>query len=458
MNMKKIAHLFLICAATLLLPASCDDNRYGDPPQPSIPVITSATIEPATFTYGDSVTITAAVSDPEIPLSTLDVHLVVNNRTVPVTTLDLRTGETSANVSAKIFIPLVDNMPDNAPVNFVLTLANVRNQTVTGELTGFTGKRPYFSQLYLVTDNSEVYPLTSQADSKDSYSVRDVVISRSFTYRIAQKVAAGNKIDYSGLVWGDVNGKIQLIGESGGSIFAFSAGNDITASFTFDNYRFEASQTGAPYATPNFMLDDFAETTIDGEEFYTLSVSLTKNQEYNVYNDLASASLVYNVDFFDRINPNKVKFLGETGSYTLYYNKTSQYVVLLPATTPAYPDYILITGAGIGYPSKIAKEHAGWGFGNVRNFLLARKISTDVYQITMFIHTKDDSWVGFKPYETTGWGGEKKYSDFTYTGLPVLDGSAGSNIFPAATMEEGVYRLTIDWSANTINVASFTLP
>jgi hypothetical protein len=445
--------------ATLFLLASCDDNRYGDPPQASIPVITSAAIEPATFTYGDSVTITAAVSDPEIPLSALTVNLMVDNRTVPVTALDLRTGETSADVSAKIFIPLVENMPDNAPVSFVLTLANIRTGKATRELTGFTGNRPYFTQLYLVIDNGGVYPLTPQAGNRDNYAVTDVVLSRSFTYRIAQKITAGNQIDYSGLVWGDSNGKIQLIGETGGSLFAF-ANSDITTAFTFDNYRFEASQTGAAYATPNFMLDDFTETTIDGEEFYTRQVALTKNQEYNVYNDLASQILVYNMDFFDRINPNKVKFLGETGDYTLYYNKTSQYVALLPETSPAYPDYILVTGGGIGYPSKIAKEHAWWGFGDVRNFLLTRKISADVYQVTMFILSPSDQygWIGFKPYENTSWGGEKKYDAFTYTGLPILEGTPGSNIFPKVGIEEGIYRLTIDWSANTINVASVDLP
>ncbi|MDR2362765.1 MAG: DUF5016 domain-containing protein [Prevotellaceae bacterium] len=457
--MKKTATIFLISMAALLLPASCDDNRYGDPPQPSVPVITSATIEPATFTYGDSVTITAAVSDPEIPLSTLAVNLVVDNRTVPVTTLDLRTGETGANVSAKIFVPLVDNMPDNAPASFVLTLTNTRNGAATRELTGFTGKRPYFTQLYLVTDAGEIYPLTPQSANRDNYTVTDVVISRSFTYRIAQKITAGNQIDYSGLVWGDNNGKIQLVDETGGSLFAFG-GSDVITSFTFDNYRFTASQVGAAYATPNFMLDDFTETAIDGEEFYTWATTLTKNEEYNVYNDLASQTLVYNMDFFERINPNKVKFLGETGNYTLYYNKTSQYMALLPETSPAYPDYILITGGGIGYPSKIAKEHVWWGFGNVRNFLLTRRISANVYQVTMFILSPGDQygWISFKPYETTGWGGEKTYDKFTYSGLDILEGTAGSNIFPKVGIEEGIYRLTIDWSANSINVASVTLP
>ncbi|MDR0694259.1 MAG: DUF5016 domain-containing protein [Prevotellaceae bacterium] len=471
--MKKITNIFLISMAALLLSVSCDDNRYGDPPQPSVPVITSATIEPASFTYGDSVTITAAVSDPEITLSTLAVSLVLDNKTVPVTTLDLRTGETSANVSTKIFIPLVDNMPDNAPISFVLTLANTRNGTDTRELTGFTGNRPYFTQLYLVIDNGGVYPLTPQAGNRDNYAVTDVVLSRSFTYRIAQKITAGNQIDYSGLVWGDSNGKIQLIGETGGSLFAF-ANSDIATAFTFDNYRFEASQTGAAYATPNFMLDDFTETAINNEEFYTFATTLTKNQEYHVYNDLASRTVVYNVDFFERINANKVKFLGETGEYTLYYNPVRKHVIIGVAS-PSHPDYLLACGYGLGYPVKITTEElkavypsrnivtTDWGFGNVQQFILLRKISENVYQATVSMPGAHDHYAGFGIYDNSGWANQQNASQYIITGEPVFPALTGNNFdIPNGDGDPVIpsdnYRLTINIAAKTLNVSKVTLP
>ncbi|MDR2801704.1 MAG: DUF5016 domain-containing protein [Prevotellaceae bacterium] len=469
--MKKTTNIFLISAA--LLSASCDDNRYGDPPQPSVPVITSAAIEPATFTYGDSVLLTAAVSDPEIALSTLAISLVVDNKTVPVTTLDLRTGETSAIVSAKIFIPLVDNMPDNAPINFVLTLANTRTGTATRELTGLTGKRPYFTQLYLVTDNGDVHTLAPQAGNRDTYAVTGVVISRSFTYRIAQKITADNQIDYSGLAWGDNNGKIQLVNETGNSIFAFATGSNITTSFTFDNYRFVASQTGAAYATPNFMLDSFSETTIDGEEFYTLAVSLTKNQEYNVYNELASTNLVYNIDFFDRIDPNKVKFLGETGNYTLYYNPVRKNVIIGVAS-PAYPDYLLACGFGLGYPVKITTAElqatyssknittTSWGFSHVLQYILFRKTGNDVYQATVFMPGAHDHYAGFGIYDNNGWANSKNAAAYTITGENVftitgsnfdIPNGDGDTVIPSDT-----YRLTINLAAQTMHVEKFALP
>jgi hypothetical protein len=456
-TMRTVNKILILCSFSIFFLASCEKDENIATPL-SIPVIETANISPSTFTFGDSLTITAKVSDAVKLLSTLDVQAIINGRTVNIQKIMLEGN--SADVNQKIFVPLIDNVADNTEVKFQLKLTNNRNGSSLKELTGFTGNRPYFSKLYMVITNGETYELTSKASARDNYEAVDIVANRSFSYKIAQKITAGNQIDYSGLVWGEADGKIQLVDETGGDIFAFKSGVDIITSVAFDNYHFTASFSGGSYLTPNFMLDDFTETSIDGEEFYTMETTLTKNQEYNVYNDLASKTVVYNLDFFERINANKVKFLGETGNYTLYYNKTRQHVVLLPETSPAYPDYILITGSGIGYPSKVAKEHAGWGFGNVRNFLLPRKISTDVYQVTIFIRSPSDQygWIGFKPYENTGWGGEKTYDAFTYTGLDILEGTAGSNIFPKVGIEEGIYRLTINWNVNNIHVESVNLP
>ncbi|MDR0754881.1 MAG: DUF5016 domain-containing protein [Prevotellaceae bacterium] len=456
--MKTVNKILILCMFSIFFLASCEkDENIGAPP--SIPVIESANITPSVFTFGDSVTVTAKMSDAVKLLSTLDIQAIINGRTVSIQKILLEGN--SAEVNQKIFVPLIDNVTDNTEVKFQLKLTNNKNGSSSKELTGFTGNRPYFSKLYIVINSGDdIYTLTPQASNSDNYEANGIDINKYFSYKIAQKITADNQIDYSGLVWGQTDGKVQLVDETGGDIFAFKSDVEILSSFVFDNYHFTSSFGGGSYKTPNFMIDDFTATEIDGEEFYTLETTLTENQEYYVYGELASRTVVYNMDFFERINSYKIKFLGETGNYTLYYNKTREHVVLLPETPPAYPDYILITGSGIGYPSKKAKEHAGWNFGNVRNFLLTRKISTDVYQVTMFILSPSDQygWIGFKPYENTGWGGEKTYDVFTYTGLSILEGTAGSNIFPKIGIEEGIYRLTIDWNANNIHVESVTLP
>ncbi|MDR1983494.1 MAG: hypothetical protein LBQ28_01520 [Prevotellaceae bacterium] len=455
--MRTINKILSLCAFSILFFASCEKDEDNNPITSSIPVIEEASITPTTFTFGDSVTITATVSDAIKTLSSLDVQTIVNGRVIPLQKILL--DGNSAVINEKIFVPLVNNIADNTSVTFVLKLTNNKNVSSTKELSGFTGKRPHFSQLHLVVENGEIYTLVPQVSNNDNYEALDVVISKSFAYRVAQKITANNEIDYSGLVWGDIGGKIQLIDETGNSIFGFAENSDYTSSVIFDSYNFKTSLSGDAYETPNFLLEYFTETNISGEEFYTLETTLTKGVEYFVYGELVSNNIVYNLDFFERINPNKIKFLGETGDYTLYYNKTRQHVVLLPDVSPVYPDYLVITGGGLGYPSKIAKEHTWWGFGNVRDFILTRQISPNVYQATMYIHEKDDGWVGFRTYEDTNWGGFKTYSDYTYTGLPLEgDPTPGEgNILPSAEMGEGIFRITINYNTFNINVERVTL-
>jgi hypothetical protein len=456
--------------AALLLPA-CEKDRYGDPPQTSVPAITSAVITPAEFTYGDRVTLTAVVADPETPLSALEVSLVLGDRIVPVTTIDLRTGETGANVSTEILVPLVNEMPDNAPVKFLLRAVNIRNGATASELTGFTGRRPYFSQLYLVVENGGVYPLAPAASERDRYAVADAMLTRSFTYRIAQKITADNQIDYSGLVWGDRAGKIQLVGEDGSGIFAFAGGADYTSSFVFDNYQFTATVSGSVYATPNLMLDNFdGQVTIDGETFYRKAIALSTNDEYSIYNELAAADVVFNLDFFERTG-NKVKFLGESGSYTLYYNPVRKNVIV-GVNNPSYPDYLLACGFGLGYPTHVTsaaigavysdkvRTHTSWGFGHILQYVLFRRVSSNVYQGTVYMPGDHDHYAGFGLYENSSWANQKRKDQFTFTGEAIISGEGNWDIPNGDTdpvIPSDNFRITIDLNTNTVNIVKFQL-
>jgi hypothetical protein len=367
-------------------------------------------------------------------------------------------------------------MPDNVPVNFALKLTNTRNSAATHELTGFTGKRPYFSQLYLVTDEGGVYPLTPQAGNRDNYEAANIVLSRVFNYKIAQKITAGNQIDYSGLAWGEAKGKIQLIDETGSSIFAFS-GNDITTAFTFDNYRFTTSLSGSAYSSPNLMLENFeGPVTINSEEFYKLSVALEQNQEFAVYNELASTKVVFNVDFFDRINANKVKFLGETGNYTLYYNPVRKHVIV-ETPTPGTAGYKLACGYGMGYPTKITRDElravysaknlvtTGWGFGHIQQYVLFRRIAGNVYQATVYMPGEHDHYASIGIYDNKSWGNPQLAIDYTITGENIFTITSNNFNIPNGfsdpqypAIESDTYRMTINIADKTMHVEKYALP
>ncbi|GHV56544.1 hypothetical protein FACS1894182_03330 [Bacteroidia bacterium] len=451
--MKTIYKFLGIALLSVCFFSSCEkDDAYSI----STPVIESAAVNPATFSFGDEVTLAAQLSDKDTRLSGLTVTMIAGERTIGQQVIPL--SGTSEEVNTSLFIPLVDNQADGATVKIVLTLRNVLKGEAIREITGLTGKRSYYNQLYLVTDDGKVVTLAPQSGNKDKYEASGMELNRSFNYKIAQKLTADNQIDYSSLVWGNVNGKIALIDDKGESLFAFAPESDYTKNFTFDNYAFNVTLSGAKLGPNDLILNDFNDTTFDGELFRFLTRSLTKGQELTLFGDLADDIVVYNPDFFERLARNKVKFLGETGEYTLYYNTYRRHVIA-GVSNPAYPNYLLMTGIGLGYPTKVSgidKEHTSWGFGNVRNFILFRKTADNVYQATMFI--KDASWAGFKPYETTGWGGEKQYKTFTYTGEKVFESSDGNDWHSAATVDANAfYRITINWAGNTVNVEKITL-
>jgi hypothetical protein len=455
--MKTIYKTLSLCSSLLLLFASCEKEDYGTFSL-STPVIESLAVTPLTFTCGDTLNLTATVSDPEVSISSLTVSITANNRLIATQAIPV----TGSEVNAPVFVPLVDNLPDNADVKISLTATNLTKGVTSNEVSGLTAKRPYYEHLYLVTDDGDVYTLTPQAGNKDKYEASELTLRRSFRYRIAQKITADKQIDFSGFVWGDKNGTIQLVDENGDYLFAFSSGSDYTTSIVFDNYAFKIALEGNNYQANDLLLDNFEEVvTIDGETFNKTTRTLEKNQEITVFHELASMDVVFNLDFFERISVNKVKFLGETGDYTLYYNQTRKNVTV-DVNNPSYPDYLLITGGGLGYPSKVEgidKEHTWWGFDNIRQFILLRKVSDTIFQGTIFIHAKDDGWVGFKPYENTGWGGEKRFDAFTFTGENVLESSDGDNWHPTADIDtDAFYRLTINWGANTVNVQKVILP
>jgi hypothetical protein len=200
--------------------------------------------------------------------------------------------------------------------------------------------------------------------------------------------------------------------------------------------------------------------SIDGEKFSTLEKHLDKDSLYTLVGSFEDADVLFNVDFFERVSSGKVKFLGEDGDYTLYYNKDRRHIIL-GVNGPSHPAYLVMTGLGLGYPSRVdgMNEHTGWGFGNVRQYILCRKTGDNVYQATVYITNAD--WAAFKIYQNTSWGGEKGQNSFTsITGVSFEQAGTGNlkDLKPPTGMTPGIYRMTIDWGNNTLDTQPFTLP
>lgn len=445
-----------LCAGALLF-TSCEDEDSRTVFPHSTPVIETASINPSTFAYGDSVTITAKVSDPKTPLSTLEMKMVVND--VLVAQQTIRTAGNSAEVSSKFKVTYTSELPEDANIEVMLTLINVEGDKTTGSITGVTGKRTYYNTLYLVLDSGEVYPLTPQGTKSDIYKSADVMIkANSIRYRIAQKITSDNQIDFTVHVWGNKGGTIQLVDETGDYITTTSTDVDYITSIVFDNYMFETTLNGSTLNPNDLVLDNFGDVTASNEAFKKLSRSFEKNQEVNLFDDLTSTDIVYDLNYFERTADDKVKFIGDAGSYDLYYSQTRKVMIVDPSDR-AYPNVLLAAGEGLGYPSKVKPEaHTSWDFNAPLQAIVFRKVSADVYQAVVYF---DATKANFKPFENRDWANEKKSSDFTMPSIIARDidlGKNDGNWYAAEGAASGNYRITINLATKVVTAESVTLP
>lgn len=443
-----------LCACTLLTSCEEEDTRKVFPH--STPVIESAAINPSTFTYGDSVTITAKVSDPVTPLSTLEMKMIVND--VLVAQQTIRTAGNSTEVSSKFKVAYTSELPDNADVEVILTLINTEGDETAGSIQGVKGLRTYYDKLYLVLDDGQVFPITPDAADPDKYSSSEIMIkANSLRYRIAEKIDSENQIDFTGRVWGYSNNMIQLVDESGDYITTTTSADYITE-IIFDNYMFTTTLSGGNYNPNDLVIDNFGEVTASGEAFMKLSRSFEKNQEVNLFDELASTDIVYDLNYFERTTDDKVKFIGDAGSYDLYYSETRKVVIVDPSDRE-YPNVLLAAGEGLGYPSKVKPEaHTAWDFNAPLQAIIFRKVATDTYQAVVYF---DASKANFKPFENRGWGNEKKSSDYTMPSIIARDidlGKNDGNWYAAEGAVSGNYKITINLATKVVTAESVTLP
>lgn len=453
--MKRInINILLGLLATFML-VSCEEKDERVVYPHSTPVIESATINPTSFVYGDSVTITAKVSDAITPLSTLEMRMVVNDKVVA--TQKLRTKGNNAEVSAKFQVAYISELTNNADVEVTLNLINVEGDVTTTSITGIKGYRTYYKNLYLVLDNGKVITLTPKGDKSDEYESPEVDLKNNIRYKIAEKITDKDQIDFSGHVWGLKDGTIQIVDEGGDYIKTAEPMKKSTTGIIFNTYTFGTSLLGEDLVNiSSLSLDVFMDSEISGEAFKEGSFYIEKNKEITLTGDLKDA--VFNLDYFERVSADKVKFLGETGPWVLDYSPARKYV-LVQDLDSNYPNVLLACGEGLGYPSKTKIEATtGWGFDQIKQFILFRKVADNTYQATVYF---DAAKANFKFFENKGWGNEKKSDDYALPEILInstVKGAKDGNWYPAPAAKSGNYTITINLATKVVTAVAVTLP
>ncbi len=122
----------------------CEKDEHMVTYPESYPVFDQAEVAESDITYGDSITVSVAVSDKGTPLSTLELQVVVNNELIA--SESIRTKGNSAEVNRRYGVPFVANRPDNAPVKVYLSSINVDGYT-TDTILNTTAMRPEIKEL-----------------------------------------------------------------------------------------------------------------------------------------------------------------------------------------------------------------------------------------------------------------------------------------------------------------------
>jgi hypothetical protein len=435
--MKNIKILVILCMVALGFNACKDDDEAE---RKSTPVIEQSSLSPETITYGDSVTLSAVVSDAVTPLSTLEVQMILNDELL--SSASIRTKGNNATVNKKFKVPFTAGVVDGAALESNLTLINVDGYEAKITHSNVIVKRPVFEKLYLVLEDGTIKEMSPTAD-KDIFEVAYSSTASSFKVKIAQKVANGG-IDYSGFVWANGDNALAL----GNELSSFYELSDplikLTEKFIFNAKTFGMSIEGS--ADAPIQINGVTLTPKDNK--LTGSVAFTKDQTVTV-SGIANPATTLNPDFFE-VNGSTVKFVGPSGTYDLIYYATVPYLYV-EQPTAVYPDALWICGVGMGRPFEPYVKTTSWNWNNPVDYVFCRKVSDGVFQSTVYLkHETGKEWtdeVSYKYFGKKGWEGELDAHNFTLpTGFIAKN---DKNWGGTADLVPGVYKLTIDMNANT---------
>lgn len=432
MNYIKSAAILTLAALSF---SACEKDK--ETTRQSTPVIEQSALSPQTVTYGDSIMLSATVSDKVTPLSTLEVQLILNDELL--SKASIRTKGNSTTVSRKFFIPFTANSVDNAPVESNLTLINVDGYEAKTTISNIVAKRPVFSKLYLVFQDGSVKEMTPTTSDKDIFEVAFVSTEKSFKVKVASKIA-NSSIDYSGFVWANVDNSLN-IGNELSSFYEFADPQiKLTSKFIFNAKTFQLSVEGSTEAPIQV---NGVTLTAASSNVLSADVTFTQNQTVTV-TGIDNLATTLNPDFFE-VNGSTVKFLGLSGTYKLQLYKDVSFLYV-EQPSAVYPDAMWICGVGIGRPFAPYVKTTSWNWNNPPDYVFCRKVSDDVFQCTVYLkHETGKQWsdeVSYKYFNQRGWGGEQDAHNFT---LPTGFVAKSDNNWGGTTdLDEGVYRLTLD--------------
>ncbi|MCL1944015.1 MAG: hypothetical protein FWF54_10780 [Candidatus Azobacteroides sp.] len=453
--MKKdiIKTAFFFFTASCFWACSEDELRTRFPE--SVPVIESADLssgneaDPSAIVFGDSVLVTAALSDPKTPLSTLEVEIVVNDNLIE--RQQIRTQGYNCIIARKFKVPLVAFADDNMDVEAYLTLTNVEGNTVTQTIKNKVhADRPGFpNRMYMVMQDGTIYNLSKKLGSQIEFqSSRMNLSGNNIKFKLAEKITGNNEIDYSGIVWGNVNGALAVCAEEDG-FYEYTDPLILTMrQFLFNVYSFDFEIDAERLAPVTINGRQMGVETMDGNTYLSSLIAFTLDQELE-FSGIADLQNTLNPDFFACTSGNNARFLGLPGTYKLLYNNAEGFMYV-EQTDALYPDALWLDGTGLGFPGAPYKTTTSWNWNKPEDYVFCRKISDGIFQATFYAESFD-----MKFFHQRMWGGEENSEMYTLTPASLIktgvdnQGQPNGNWVAGADVIPGVYRVIININDHT---------
>jgi hypothetical protein len=457
--MKKSVKIFLYTWAALYLVACEKDEHLVTYPK-SMPVFEQAKVAESSIVYGDSITVTVAISDKVTPLSTLGVQIVLNN--VVLTAETIRTKGNSSEVHRRYGIPFVANCPDNIPVKVYLSSINVDGYSTDTILSSTIARRPEIKELWIVPSTGKTYKLSLVDSVNLIYTGNGLTYGNSVSYYLATKVDKFNKVDWSGLVFGKVGDGVGLIGPGGDMLTSTDATLVGISEFTFNALSF-TSQVGGKLLEPVLTLNinaDLSPMVMAAKNFLGGNIYFGEGVEVT-FTGLTDLQKSLPPDYFQITGANTAKFLGKTAIYKAYYFIEGDYMYVEPQPDVIYPDALWICGTGFGRPSPPYGVTSSWNWNSPFDYAPCRLVADGVYQVTIYGNNTDGGsgygTLDFKFFFKRGWwdaAHEINASQYTLTApfFGRTDTGNTGNVNAGTTPTEGVFRITLDMNAKTITL------
>lgn len=475
--MKNIFKTTIFGLITLLL-ASCQEEELRTHFPTSMPKFDNAVVAENAIVYGDSISLSVGVSDPRTPLSTLEVKIVVGDEIVLAE--KVRTKGNSATYSQKYKIPFVAHMPEGAEVEVHLSSINVEGTHRDTVLLNTIASRPVIPSVYLVTPTSTVEMKLTDA-ANHIYVADGLTFENEIKFRLATKLNKFKKIDWvnpDNLVFGYINGGVGLVDVTVNGTVVTVAGDMITLSnptlvgfkkITLDLFNFTVKGEGdklTPATSLNISnMATIQMTSVDHmnvatkEDWKSIKMYLGKDTEMTI-SGLTDVGNSMDPTFFEVTGVDKVKFLGETGVYMVYYHPRLNYV-FVEQPDAVYPNALWLVGVGMGPARTPAVKTSSWNWNSPLEYKFCRKVSEGVFEAVFYASHEIDPTVaepwrltfGVKFMHQRTWGNEESSQNYampnSYLYSPSPNDKGNFNGTPDFANLPGIYRFTININNKT---------